>query len=350
MVSYTPNGYANLCAWRIHGWQTREGRTMTDLMALFSTCVGRRDDYALQNEWGRYTRVGAPLTEAVLQAHLEGTHTIGTYVIDEGGLCHFAVFDVDAPDGFMQLGAIQERLASAGIVSYVELSRRSGHVWVFLRSPAPPLSVRRWLLPYCPASVELYPKQDAQVNYGSLIRVPLGVHRRSRQWYPFVRLVNGIAVPVATSIPDLLVWLASVERVSVPAFACASSALAPGSHTHPSFSKTPALVSSVSASGAAVAPSYSIRRWCAEQDYYALISRYVALSETGVGCCPFGDHHRNGRDEHPSFKVYTPGVPGGYCWYCYTWGRGGSVFDFLRYTYRMSPRALWHAILSGAEF
>jgi hypothetical protein len=46
--------------------------------------------------------------------------------------------------------------------------------------------------------------------------------------------------------------------------------------------------------------------------------------------------------------VYTPGVPGGYCWYCYTWGKGGSVFDFFRYYYRLDASTLWARFQQGA--
>ena len=73
------------------------------------------------------------------------------------------------------------------------------------------------------------------------------------------------------------------------------------------------------------------------------LSRYVDLNSTGVGQCPFHWHHSNG-DTHASFKVYRPGVPGGYCWYCYAWQQGGSIFDFLRYYYRLDAATLWRRL------
>src|SRR2546428_4823033 len=72
--------------------------------------VGRRDDYAVQQGDGRYRRAGRPLTYTLLEEHLAGVQTLGTYVIDEQGTCRFAVLDADTPDGRTVLVGVQERL------------------------------------------------------------------------------------------------------------------------------------------------------------------------------------------------------------------------------------------------
>jgi hypothetical protein len=41
---------------------------------------------------------------------------------------------------------------------------------------------------------------------------------------------------------------------------------------------------------------------------------------------------------------------GGAAWHCYAWGKGGSVFDFLRSYYGLDARELWHRIQAGARF
>src|SRR5215472_13699097 len=104
---------------------------MADYVRAF---VGRRDDYALQQADGRYLRVGRPLTYSALRRHLSGAETIGTYVIDEQGTCRFAVFDSDLAGevGLQQLAEVQATLRVAGIPSYLEESRRGGHLWVLL--------------------------------------------------------------------------------------------------------------------------------------------------------------------------------------------------------------------------
>ena len=99
-----------------------------------------------------------------------------------------------------------------------------------------------------------------------------------------------------------------------------------------------------------LAPTLSIRDWNAWQNPLAVIGRYVELDSRGIGCCPFGWHHSDGRDSHPSFKVYEPRFPGGYCWYCRAWGHGGSVFDFLSLYYNVETRDLWRRIQAGEQF
>jgi hypothetical protein len=73
----------------------------------------------------------------------------------------------------------------------------------------------------------------------------------------------------------------------------------------------------------------TIQDWCQSQDPFALIGRSVALDASGLGHCPFTEHHRQGCDRHPSFRVYYPRKATGSCWYYYTDGYGGNVFDFL---------------------
>ena len=229
--------------------------------------------------------------------------------------------------------------------SYLETSRRGAHLRVFFAQPAPPAHVRSWLLPYCPPGVEFYPKQDGltpAVPLGSLVRLPLGIHRLTGERYPFVRVVNGSSVPVASSLSDLLQWFAAVQRVSVPVPSLVAATVQ-GSHQ----SSIPFKKSGASSNAAS---PITIRDWCMQQDPYAVIGRYVALTEKGSGCCPFGAHHAHGRDRHPSFYVYRPVSPDVCCWYCHTWKQGGSLFDFLRYYYGLDARELWSHILAGGRF
>src|SRR5436853_128659 len=119
--------------------------------------------------------------------------TLGTYAINEQNQCSFAVFDSDASTGLFDLADVQINLTMNGIESYLEMSRRGAHLWVFLSKPTSPALLRAWLLPFCPAGVKFYPKQEAASweHPGSLIRLPLGVHLRSGQRYPYVSLVDG---------------------------------------------------------------------------------------------------------------------------------------------------------------
>src|SRR5712691_4332632 len=191
------------------------------LQLLAARCIGRRNDYALQQENGRYLRVSAAVTLDALRRHVAGLETMGAYVIDEQESCHFAVFDADSLDGLVQLLGVQRRLAADGIDSALEGSRRGGHLRVFFASAVAPGLVRRWLLPYCPDGVEFYPKRDWATweEPGSLMRVPFGVHRLTGRRYPFLVAAGSGSgdrlVPAAQSVAASLDWLATIKRVPV---------------------------------------------------------------------------------------------------------------------------------------
>lgn len=179
---------------------------------------------------------------------------------------------------------------------------------------------------------------------GSLVRLPLGIHQCTGQRYPFVACIDGCLTPVAASVADTLHWFTTVERVTVPAadsFLVTSQAQARNQHHT---LQKPLHVRDVGVSPATIA------EWCMQQDPLALIARYVDLDSKGLGCCPFGWHHSDGVDTHPSLYVYDPSFPDLCCWYCHVWKRGGSVFDFLRYYYGFEPRELWSHILAGRRF
>ncbi|HEY6406281.1 MAG TPA: CHC2 zinc finger domain-containing protein [Ktedonobacteraceae bacterium] len=317
--------------------------TDTLLNDYASVFVSRRDDYAVQQLSGRYLRMNRPLTGRALCNHLDGAESLGTYVIDERGRCRFVVFDADRHDGLDVLLDVQGQLAQDGIPSYLELSRRGGHVWVLLAKPALASQVRRWLLPYCPVGVEFYPKQNEGKGYGSLIRLPLGIHLLSGQRYPFVEWTPNGLVEVAPTINEMIEWLAISVRVEVPA-----PALVAALSTSTALRSTPhtPIVSTPRATSLALA-ALTIHDWCAMQDPFAVIGGYVELDGRGMGCCPFGWHHSDGRDTHPSFRVYAPRSATSSCWYCYTSGQGGNVFDFLVLYHNLDARTLWQRLRSG---
>src|SRR2546430_10346529 len=117
--------------------------------------VSRRDDYAIQQGNGRYLRVGSPLTKSALRNHLDGAESLGTYVMDERGRCRFAVFDADTHDGLDVLLGVQGWLASDGVPSYLERSRRGGYLWDLFQGPVLAFQVRGFLLPHLPSCAEI---------------------------------------------------------------------------------------------------------------------------------------------------------------------------------------------------
>ncbi len=197
----------------------------------------------------------------------------------------------------------------------------------------------------CHAGLNSFPsKSKVGGDYSSLVRVPLGIHRVTGKRYPFVTWERGGALSVADTLGGQLRWLLNQGWWGVRHLAERLPRVAPA---HPG-----AAASKTSSSPGVLPPSAfsSITAWCATQDPFAVIGRYVALDARGLGCCPFGEHHSDGKDTHPSLRVYHPKRPGGACWHCYTWGQGGSLFDFLQRYYRLDARTLWARIRAGEQF
>src|SRR5260221_1087568 len=185
--------------------------------SLFVHCP---EHYAVQQRDGSYLRVAEELSFPLLAGHLLGRWTLGTYLLDRQSCCAFAVFDADGVDGLGCLGELAEELLRHGVPTVLEASRRGGHLWVHLMDPTPAQVVRAWLLPYAVAVwVELYPQQGwlAPGGVGSLIRLPLGVHRQSRGWYPFLqRSAWGEWGPVGETVAECCWWLCQhVQRGAV---------------------------------------------------------------------------------------------------------------------------------------
>ena len=278
-----------------------------------------------------------PLSLPLLTAHLEGRVTLGTYLLDAQGTCSFAVFDDDRADGLMWLSVLAGELAREGIPAILEASRRGGHLWIHLAEPASGAAVRAWLLPYAQAfGMELYPKQDAldRGMWGSLIRLPLGMHQRSRGWYPFVVLSSSWNVlPVGDTVEDCLAWAcANVQQVRVPV-----------QHVREVQTCGDDGYSVQNIPVASISGRMSIREWCQSQDIVSVIGRYVALDRRGIGSCPFPEHHARG-DVRPSFQVFGGHDPH---WYCYTWRRAGDLFTFLCLYHGLTSREGYQRLVQG---
>jgi len=301
------------------------------LSAYASLFVHEWGHYAVQQRSGAYWRVPEPLTLSLLLAHLAGQITLGAYLLDASSQCSFAVFDSD--QGLECLVVLAGELTQHGIPTILEASRRGGHLWIHFVEPTPASLVRSWLLPYAQFfGIELYPKQDMRDvdGSGSLLRVPLGVHRRSRGWYPFLHWSQGGLVPVADTVMACCTWVTQhVERVQVPEAAWKS--VVP-------VEKVSWRVAPVEHMGRG-----SIRAWCRSHDVMEVIGHYVVLNRQGVGSCPFKEHHHRG-DVRPSFQVF---VDSDQCWYCYTWARGGDLFDFLCLYHDLTPQEGYQRLRQG---
>lgn len=163
---------------------------------MLSLFVNRRDTYAVQRADGSYVRVPEPLTKEVLERHLAGEVTVGSYQLspeDDGVI--WLCFDID-PERVEEPAEVARRIYKGAVEAWpreavwLEASRDpdpSYHVWVFFLDPVP-ADVARWLgrrllEKLGIREVEVFPKQDsARGRYGNLMKLPLGYHRRAKKW------------------------------------------------------------------------------------------------------------------------------------------------------------------------
>jgi hypothetical protein len=257
------------------------------------TFFNRRDAYALQKKDGRYFYIQEPLTLELVLQHLRGEITLGSYLLSAKHRCKFAVIDADDDPERSKLVEIHRTFP---LPSYLEASRRGGHLWFFFSEPVPGARAKafgREVARMYELSAEIFPKQATSKGPGSCIRLPLGVHRKTGDRYPFIGLgdwrsqLNGISSPETIPTAEVMQFQYK-ERVR-------KRRRLPLNGEMPVWEK--------------------IKRLVTVQE---MVSQYVELSDKGVGRCPFHD------DEHASFSV---NLEENY-WHCFSGCGGGSVIDF----------------------
>ncbi|HEY8542089.1 MAG TPA: CRISPR-associated primase-polymerase type A1 [Pseudothermotoga sp.] len=170
---------------------------------LFS---GREDVFAIQMDEGYYP-VRLPMKEKDVLEHLNGEKTLGLYVLRSDNNIKFAAFDIDFKKGFennyqsalrlcrQSVMNICEKLKIENIKYHVEFSGNRGyHIWIFFDRWLQAYKVRFILRKIVESisiddqiSVEIFPKQsDTGGGLGNLIKLPLGIHRKTKNRCPFV--------------------------------------------------------------------------------------------------------------------------------------------------------------------
>jgi hypothetical protein len=181
-----------------------------DYLRLF---VNRRA-YTMQSmrphpESGRYyyfrpgnKQNGTPpaLTKETIRRHLEGEITIGLYAISPyTQRCKWVAIDADYKNALEDLLKLQYHLSLDKVEAALEMSKREGHLWIFLATPLLAkecriyihdlaarlgLPVKGWGLA---DGIEVFPRHNAigDGRFGNAIRGPLGIHRAAdrRFWF-----------------------------------------------------------------------------------------------------------------------------------------------------------------------
>jgi len=148
----------------------------------------------------RGSGAGLHLTEKTIAEHLEGKITIGLYAINPSNqCCKWVAIDADYTRAMEDLIKLQYRLNGDRVDSALEMSKRGGHVWIFLAAPLLARKCRIYIydlarrlgLPVKGASlsegIEIFPKHDAIAAgaFGNAIRGPLGIHRGANRRFWF---------------------------------------------------------------------------------------------------------------------------------------------------------------------
>ncbi|MBZ0285209.1 MAG: hypothetical protein K8L97_31030 [Anaerolineae bacterium] len=253
-----------------------------------------------------------PLTYSHIERHLLGNITLGAYALDAQSRAKWICLDADDAADWAGLQALSRSLLRSRdqIVSYLEPSRRGGHLWLFT-SPLPGSVARRFakylLLMHDLSQVEVYPKQDElRTGPGSLVRLPLGIHRLDQKRHHFVMLEGK---PLAPSIREQLRLLANPQRIpagyieQVVAQIPESKQIFPA----PRFHKQDQITGNT--------PAERIKNAISVYDF---VSQYVELDRNGKGYCPFHD------DTHMSLGISQDGN----FWHCFAGCGGGSIIDF----------------------
>ena len=272
--------------------------------------VQRWDVYPKQLDDGSYVCIREPLNVDHLYAHLRGDITLGIYVLNQESQARFIVLDNDAENGWSQVVECGAKLGAQGIPTYLEKSRRGGHIWVFFKAPIAGSSARSFAQAIVEKlaldGVEIFPKQDEVGDgLGSLIRMPFGVHRLTGRRYG---LFGSNGEPLGKTLRE------QIGALQAPQFA--SEGLIKSIETIPSPPAHRARPRRLREPTGHVSEKLKARITVLE-----FVGKYVDLKPSkggAVGLCPFHD------DQHPSFGVNEEGN----YWHCFAGCGGGSIIDF----------------------
>lgn len=157
-----------------------------------------RHNYFRPKERG--TGRGLSLTHGLIRKHLEGEITIGLYAINPATQrSKWVAIDADYAGAIGDLLKLQYSLQLDSVEAALEMSKRGGHLWIFMERPALARDCRIYVYTLAltlgvpikeisPAEgIEIFPKQNqlCEGEFGNAIRGPLGVHRGAKRRYWF---------------------------------------------------------------------------------------------------------------------------------------------------------------------
>jgi TOTE conflict system, Archaeo-Eukaryotic Primase domain len=140
------------------------------------------------------------LTARTIRRHLEGELTIGLYAINPATQrSKWVAIDADYAGAMEDLLKLQYFLQQDQVQAALEMSRRGGHLWIFMEKPALARECRIYIYDLAlrlglrirgfglAEGIEVFPKHDElrPGEFGNAIRGPLGIHRGANRRYWF---------------------------------------------------------------------------------------------------------------------------------------------------------------------
>ena len=140
------------------------------------------------------------LTSTTIRRHLEGEITIGLYAINPATQrSKWVAIDADYPSAMEDLLKLQYSLQQDSVEAALEMSKRGGHLWIFMERPTLARECRIYIYNLAlklgmrikgiglTEGIEIFPKHDElrDGQFGNAIRGPLGIHRGANRRYWF---------------------------------------------------------------------------------------------------------------------------------------------------------------------
>jgi hypothetical protein len=140
------------------------------------------------------------LTPNTVRRHLEGEITIGLYAINPATQrSKWVAIDADYAGAMEDLLKLQYFLQRDQVQAALEMSKRGGHLWIFMEEPALARECRIYIYNLAlqlgmrikgiglAEGIEVFPKHDElrKGEFGNAMRGPLGIHRGANRRYWF---------------------------------------------------------------------------------------------------------------------------------------------------------------------
>jgi hypothetical protein len=196
--------------------------SIADLELFLQLFQGRETVFAKQwagNLGYSPVRPERPINADDILSHIQGIETYGIYPIRKGNTVKLVCFDVDLPKNLAELEEDALVTDKSNLLPQVknicttainvfracsfnskgilieDTGGRGYHIWFFFESSIPAVSVRKFaysILKKAKVQCEVFPKQNevAEGQYGNLIKLPLGLHKKYMQYSSFIDITD----------------------------------------------------------------------------------------------------------------------------------------------------------------